>query len=149
VLFVQPSLFDRTRAPEGRHVGWAYCHVPNGSTIDMTPFIEAQVERFAPGFRDIIAQRHIFTPATLELHNQNMVGGDINGGAQHLQQLFFRPAPRWNPYAVPHTNLYICSASTPPGGAVHGMCGYHAATEALRRTFAGRKGRTAPAVQPS
>jgi phytoene dehydrogenase-like protein len=135
VLFVQPALFDATRAPAGRHVGWAYCHVPHGSTTDMTAAIEAQVERFAPGFRDTIVDRHVMPPAALEAHNANMVGGDINAGAQHLRQLFFRPVPRWNPYATPVDDLYICSASTPPGGAVHGMCGYHAARTALRRSF--------------
>jgi phytoene dehydrogenase-like protein len=135
VLFVQPALFDETRAPAGRHVGWAYCHVPHGSTTDMTAAIEAQVERFAPGFRDTIVDRHVMPPAALEAHNANMVGGDINAGAQHLRQLFFRPVPRWNPYATPADDLYICSASTPPGGAVHGMCGYHAARTALRRSF--------------
>jgi phytoene dehydrogenase-like protein len=135
VLFVQPTPFDGTRAPDGRHVGWAYCHVPHGSTTDMTDAIEAQVERFAPGFRDIILDRHVMTPAALEAHNANMVGGDINAGAQHLRQLFFRPVPRWNPYTTPVRGLYLCSASTPPGGAVHGMCGMHAARAALRRSF--------------
>jgi phytoene dehydrogenase-like protein len=137
VLFVQPSLFDATRAPEGRQVAWAYCHVTHGSTTDMTAAIEAQVERFAPGFRDLITGRNVMPPAALEMHNANMIGGDINSGAQHLRQLFFRPVPRWNPYAVPATSgpdLYLCSASTPPGGAVHGMCGYHAARTALKRT---------------
>jgi phytoene dehydrogenase-like protein len=138
VLFVQPSLFDRSRAPDGGHVAWAYCHVPNGATGDMTAAIEDQVERFAPGFRDLILHRSVMSPAELEAHNPNLVGGDINAGSQHLGQLFFRPAPRWNPYAVPDTNLYLCSASTPPGGAVHGMCGYHAARTALRRTFGKR-----------
>ncbi|HEX6309971.1 MAG TPA: NAD(P)/FAD-dependent oxidoreductase [Longimicrobiales bacterium] len=136
VLFVQPTLVDRTRAPAGGHVAWAYCHMPNGSTVDMTAAIEAQVERFAPGFRDLILERSVITPAMLEQHNANMVGGDINAGAQFLKQLFFRPVPRWNPYVVPDTNLYLCSASTPPGGAVHGMCGHHAANAALKRTFA-------------
>lgn len=136
VLFVQPSLFDRTRAPDGGHVAWAYCHVPNGSTTDMTAVVEAQVERFAPGFRDLVLSRSVMTPADLEVHNRNLVGGDVNAGAQHLTQLFFRPAPRWNPYEVPGTNMYLCSASTPPGGAVHGMCGHHAANAALKRTFA-------------
>lgn len=135
VLFVQPTLFDRSRAPEGRQIAWAYCHVPNGSTADMTQAIEQQVERFAPGFRDLILERHVMTPAALEAHNRNMVGGDINAGAQYLRQLFFRPVPRWNPYVVPDTSFYLCSASTPPGGAVHGMCGFHAATTALKRTF--------------
>jgi phytoene dehydrogenase-like protein len=132
VLFVQPSLFD-SRAPDGAHVGWAYCHVPHGSTADMTDAIEAQVERFAPGFRDTIVARHVMSPADLEDHNANMVGGDINAGAQDLRQLFFRPVPRWNPYVTPADGLYLCSASTPPGGAVHGMCGYHAANSALQR----------------
>ncbi|HEX6133992.1 MAG TPA: NAD(P)/FAD-dependent oxidoreductase [Longimicrobiales bacterium] len=136
VLFVQPTLFDRSRAPDGSHVAWAYCHMPHGSAVDMTAAIEAQIERFAPGFRDLILDRSVITPAKLEAHNANMIGGDINAGAQHLPQLFFRPVPRWNPYVVPGTNLYLCSASTPPGGAVHGMCGYHAASTALKRTFA-------------
>jgi phytoene dehydrogenase-like protein len=135
VLFVQPSLFDPDRAPVGRHIGWAYCHVPNGSTRDRTAEVEAQIERFAPGFRDTILERHVMTPADLEQHNANMVGGDINAGAQHLRQLFFRPVARWNPYATPVEELYLCSASTPPGGAVHGMCGYHAAKVALKRSF--------------
>jgi phytoene dehydrogenase-like protein len=134
VLFVQPSLFDQ-RAPDGSHVGWAYCHVPHGSTTDMTGAIEAQVERFAPGFRDTIRARHVMTPADLEQHNNNLVGGDINAGAQDLRQLFFRPVPRWNPYTTPVKELYLCSASTPPGGAVHGMCGFHAANAALKRSF--------------
>jgi phytoene dehydrogenase-like protein len=138
VLFVQPALFDRTRAPDGAQIGWAYCHVPNGSATDMTAAIEAQVERFAPGFRELIVERHVMTPTDLEAHNANMVGGDINAGAQFLKQLLLRPVPRWNPYTVPAVagpDLYLCSASTPPGGAVHGMCGYHAANSALRRTF--------------
>ena len=135
VLFVQPSLFDTSRAPEGQHVAWAYCHVPHGSRKDMAPAIEAQVERFAPGFRDLVLHRSTMTPVELEAHNSNMVGGDINAGAQFLRQLFFRPVPRWDPYKVPDRDLYLCSASTPPGGAVHGMCGYHAASSALRHTF--------------
>lgn len=135
VLFVQPSLFDDRRAPDGKHVGWAYCHVPHASTTDMTDAIEAQVERFAPGFRDTIIERHVMPPAALQEHNANMVGGDINAGAQHLRQLFFRPVPRWNPYATPVRRFYLCSASTPPGGAVHGMCGFHAANTALKRSF--------------
>ncbi|HSJ09463.1 MAG TPA: NAD(P)/FAD-dependent oxidoreductase [Longimicrobiales bacterium] len=136
VLFVQPSLFDHTRVPEGGHVVWAYCHVPNGSTVDRTAAIEAQVERFAPGFRDTIRARHVMAPTDLEAHNANLIGGDINGGAQHMRQLLFRPVARWNPYHAPTTSgpdLYLCSASTPPGGAVHGMCGFHAASAALRR----------------
>jgi phytoene dehydrogenase-like protein len=136
VLFVQPASFDPERAPDGAHIGWAYCHVPHGSTTDMTAAIEAQVERFAPGFRDTIRDRHVMFPADLESHNANVIGGDINAGAQHLRQLFFRPVPRWNPYTTPVRDLYLCSASTPPGGAVHGMCGFHAANTALARSFA-------------
>jgi phytoene dehydrogenase-like protein len=135
VLFVQPSLFDDSRAPQGRHIGWAYCHVPHATTRDYTDAIERQVERFAPGFRDTIIDRHVMPPAALEQHNQNMVGGDINAGAQDLRQLFLRPVPRWNPYTTPVRELYLCSASTPPGGAVHGMCGYHGARAALKRSF--------------
>jgi phytoene dehydrogenase-like protein len=135
VLFVQPSAFDGTRAPPGRHIGWAYCHVPHGATTDKTAAIEAQVERFAPGFRDTIIERHVMGPAALEAHNANLVGGDINAGSQHMRQLVFRPVARWNPYTTPVKELYLCSASTPPGGAVHGMAGYHAARAALRRSF--------------
>jgi len=138
VLFVQPTLLDKTRAPEGKHIAWAYCHVPNGSTDDYAGAIESQIERFAPGFRDTILHRSVMPPAAMERHNANLVGGDINAGAQHLRQLFFRPVPRWNPYIIPTTkgpDLYLCSASSPPGGAVHGMCGYHSASAALKRTF--------------
>jgi phytoene dehydrogenase-like protein len=135
VLFVQPTLFDRSRAPENGHIAWAYCHVRHGSTTDMTAAIEAQVERFAPGFRDLILRRSVIDPVQLEAHNSNMIGGDINEGAQFMRQLFFRPVPRWDPYRVPGQDMYLCSASTPPGGAVHGMCGYHAARSALRHTF--------------
>jgi phytoene dehydrogenase-like protein len=135
VLFVQPTPFDASRAPDGRHIGWAYCHVPHASTTDYTHAIEAQVERFAPGFRDTIIDRHVMPPAALEAHNGNMVGGDINAGAQDLRQLFLRPVPRWNPYTTPVRELYLCSASTPPGGAVHGMCGFHGARAALQRSF--------------
>jgi phytoene dehydrogenase-like protein len=108
----------------------------------MTAAVEAQVERFAPGFRDLVRQRNVMNPADLEAHNQNLIGGDINAGAQNLAQLFFRPVPRWNPYAIPDSDMYICSASTPPGGAVHGMCGFHAANAALDRTF--RRPRATP-----
>jgi phytoene dehydrogenase-like protein len=135
VLLVQPSLFDPSRAPAGKHVGWAYCHVPNGSTADMTERLEAQVERFAPGFRNRILARHVMRPADLERHNPNLVGGDINGGEATLLQLFFRPALRPIPYATPNPKLFICSSSTPPGGGVHGMGGYYAARIALRRCF--------------
>ncbi len=135
VILAQPSLFDPSRAPEGKHTAWAYCHVPNGSRVDMTERIEAQVERFAPGFRDVILARSVMGPADLERYNPNYVGGDINGGLQDLRQLFTRPAPRLNPYTTPDPHLYICSASTPPGGGVHGMCGYWAARAALRRVL--------------
>ncbi len=133
VLFSQPSLFDPSRAPDGQHTAWAYCHVPNGSDFDMSDKIEAQVERFAPGFRERILKRSVRPPAALEEYNPNYVGGDINGGVQDLGQLFSRPARMLSPYAIPSTNLFICSSSTPPGGGVHGMCGYFAARAALRR----------------
>jgi phytoene dehydrogenase-like protein len=132
VLLVQPSLFDPTRAPAGKHTAWAYCHVPNGSTKDMTDAIEAQVERFAPGFPDLIAARSAMDSAEVERRNPNYVGGDINGGSQDLRQLFTRPVARPVPYSTPVPGLFICSSSTPPGGGVHGMCGYWAARAALR-----------------
>jgi phytoene dehydrogenase-like protein len=130
VFLSQPTLFDRSRAPEGRHAAWGYCHVPNGSTEDMTSRIEAQVERFAPGFRDIVRARHSMSPVDLEAHNANLVGGDIGAGANTLKQLFLRPTAAW--YRTPARNVYLCSASTPPGAGVHGMSGYHAATTAIR-----------------
>lgn len=133
VLLSQPSLFDPTRSPEGRHTVWAYCHVPNGSDFDMTGRIEAQVERFAPGFRKLVLKRSARPPAALEAYNPNCVGGDINGGVQDLGQLFSRPVHMLNPYSIPSTDFFICSSSTPPGGGVHGMCGYFAARAALRR----------------
>jgi phytoene dehydrogenase-like protein len=129
VLLAQPSRFDSSRAPEGKHTAWAYCHVPNASTVDMTERIERQVERFAPGFRATILARHVFAPADLERHNANLVGGDITGGAQDLRQLIFRPTPML--YRTPLEGVYLCSSSTPPGGGVHGMCGYNAAQMAL------------------
>ncbi|HEY7746206.1 MAG TPA: NAD(P)/FAD-dependent oxidoreductase [Desulfuromonadales bacterium] len=132
VLLAQPSLFDPSRAPAGNHTGWAYCHVPNGSTTDMTEAIERQVERFAPGFRELILARHTRTAAGYELYNPNCIGGDINGGVQDLRQIFARPVPGPSPYATDSAGLYLCSSSTPPGGGVHGMCGYHAARAALR-----------------
>ena len=132
VLLAQQSLFDPSRAPQGKHTVWAYCHVPNGSTVDMTERIEAQIERFAPGFRDRILARHTMGPTDYESYNPNYVGGDINGGAQGLGQLFTRPVARLAPYNTPVRGLYLCSSSTPPGGGVHGMCGYHAARAALR-----------------
>ena len=140
VLFSQPSLFDETRAPPGKHTAWAYCHVPHGSTEDMTAKIEAQVERFAPGFRDRVLASNSLGPAELEARNANLVGGVITGGAQTLRQTFFRPAIRYNPYATPAKGIYICSSSTPPGAGVHGMCGYNAALRAIRsdgRAFTG------------
>jgi phytoene dehydrogenase-like protein len=130
VLVAQPTLFDPSRAPEGKHVLWAYCHVPNGSTADMTERIESQIERFAPGFRDCVLARHVSAPAALEAMDANLEGGDISGGAMTLRQMFFRPAA--GGYATGAPKLYLCSASTPPGGGVHGMCGYHAARLALR-----------------
>jgi phytoene dehydrogenase-like protein len=133
VLLSQPTLFDRTRAPEGKQIAWGYCHLPNGSPADMTDRIEAQVERFAPGFRDRIIARHTMSPADFERHNPNLIGGDINGGEATLRQLFFRPALRPVPYATSDPTLFICSSSTPPGGGVHGMCGFHAARAALRQ----------------
>lgn len=132
VLAAQQSLFDATRAPEGKHVGWAYCHVPAGSTVDMTAAIEQQMERFAPGFGDCILARSRMTTATFEQNNANCIGGDIGGGVMDLRQLFTRPTARFSPYSTPAKNVLICSASTPPGGGVHGMCGYFAARAALR-----------------
>lgn len=131
VLLAQPSLFDASRAPEGRQTAWAYCHVPNGSTENMLPRIEEQIERFAPGFRDVVLARRSFVTSELEALNPNLVGGDINGGALDLRQFLSRPT--WQHYATSARDIYICSASTPPGGGVHGMCGYHAAKTALRR----------------
>jgi phytoene dehydrogenase-like protein len=132
VLLAQPALFDDSRAPPGKHTAWAYCHLPNGSSRDLTSAIEAQVERFAPGFRDVIVERSVLDPAALQHHNRNLVGGDFSGGANTLTQLVFRPARRLVPYRTPLPGLYLCSASTPPGGGVHGMCGYLAARAALR-----------------
>jgi phytoene dehydrogenase-like protein len=132
VLLAQQSLFDPTRAPAGQHAAWAYCHVPNGSTVDMTERIEGQVERFAPGFRERILARSALGPADLERYNANYVGGDINGGAATLSQLLTRPVARLSPYTTPLPGVFLCSSSTPPGGGVHGMCGYHAARAALR-----------------
>jgi phytoene dehydrogenase-like protein len=131
VLAAQPTLFDPSRAPQGKHVLWAYCHVPNGSTVDMTARVEAQIERYAPGFRDCILARRVSSPAALEAMDANLVGGDISGGAFSVRQLIFRPSLR--SYSTGTPNLYLCSASTPPGGAVHGMCGFHAANVALKR----------------
>jgi phytoene dehydrogenase-like protein len=135
VLLAQQSLFDASRAPQGKHTVWAYCHVPNGSTVDMTDAIEKQVERFAPGFRERIIGRHTMNTAQMEAYNPNYIGGDINGGIIDVGQLFTRPALRFSPYRTSAKGIYICSSSTPPGGGVHGMCGYHAAKQALKDIF--------------
>lgn len=135
VLLAQQSLFDATRAPAGKHTAWAYCHVPNGSETDMTEAIEKQVERFAPGFRDLILARHTMHTSQMEAYNPNYIGGDINGGIIDIGQLFTRPALRLSPYRTSTKGIYICSSSTPPGGGVHGMCGYHAAKRALKDIF--------------
>jgi len=132
VLLVQPSLFDPSRAPAGKHTAWAYCHVANGFNGDMTGAIEAQVERFAPGFREIILARRTAGPADLEKDNPNLVGGDISGGAQTLWQIFARPALLRDPYKIHGADMYLCSSSTPPGAGVHGMCGFHAAASCLK-----------------
>jgi phytoene dehydrogenase-like protein len=135
LIVAQQSQFDDSRAPAGQHTGYAYCHVPSGSPVDMTERIEAQIERFAPGFRDIVLARHVTTPLDFERQNPNYVGGAITGGAADLSQLFTRPVFRLNPYTTPNPRLYMCSASTPPGGGVHGMCGYYAARAALGRVL--------------
>jgi phytoene dehydrogenase-like protein len=131
VLLAQPSLFDATRAPAGKQTAWAYCHVPHGSTVDMLQRLEGQIERFAPGFRQAVIARHVFSPSALQEMDANLVGGDINGGAMDWRQLLFRPT--WKNYRTSAPDIYICSSSTPPGAGVHGMCGYHAAQLALRR----------------
>ncbi|MGK0187552.1 MAG: phytoene dehydrogenase-like protein [Verrucomicrobiales bacterium] len=133
VLVVQPSVFDPTRAPAGKHTCWAYCHVPNNATLDMTEPILQQIERFAPGFRDTILASHTFSPASFEHYNPNYVGGDIIGGVQDLGQMFTRPLVQRNPYTTPAGNIFLCSASTPPGAGIHGMCGYFAAKAALKK----------------
>ncbi len=129
VLLAQPTLFDSTRAPRDRHIAWAYCHVPHGSSFDMLDRIENQIERFAPGFRDCILKRSVFSPARLESMDANLIGGDISGGAMDLRQLLIRPT--WSSYATSAKDIFLCSSSTPPGGGVHGMCGFHAAKVAL------------------
>lgn len=135
VLLAQQSLFDDTRSPDGKHTLWGYCHVPHGSDVDMTERIEAQVERFAPGFRDRIIGRSTKTAVEMQAWNSNFVGGDINLGMQDWRQLFTRPAPRFDPYSTPNRRLYFCSSSAPPGGGVHGMAGYHGAQSALKRAW--------------
>ena len=132
VLLVQPTVADPSRAPESKHVAWAYCHVPHGSDVDMTDAVERQVERFAPGFRDVVLARSVKNAPAMEAYDANYIGGDINGGVQDVRQLLFRPVLRWNPYTTPDPGLFLCSSSTPPGGGVHGMSGWHAAREALR-----------------
>jgi phytoene dehydrogenase-like protein len=135
VLVAQPGVVDPTRAPAGRQTLWAYCHVPNGSDVDMAERMEAQIERFAPGFKDLVLARAVRTAAAAEHENPNLLGGDVNGGAATLRQTVFRPVARWNPYRTPVPGVYLCSASTPPGGGVHGMCGVAAAEAALRDRF--------------
>ena len=135
VLLSQPSLFDSTRAPKGFHTAWGYCHVPNGCSVDMTQRIEAQLERFAPGFRSSVLARHTMSPAEMEAYNANYVGGDIAGGVQSFRRLFVRPLGRWRAYSTPARNLYICSSSMPPGGGVHGMCGHLAAKLAIKEAL--------------
>jgi phytoene dehydrogenase-like protein len=131
VLLAQPTIFDPTRAPATQHIAWAYCHIPNGSKVDMLEKLEGQIERFAPGFRQSVSARRVFSPTELESRDANLVGGDIGGGVMDLRQFLFRPTSRL--YATSEKDVYICSSSTPPGGGVHGMCGYHAATRALAR----------------
>ena len=136
IILAQQSLFDPSRAPQGKQTAWAYCHVPNGSTRDMTPEIIGQIERFAPGFQKRILDVSTHNSLEMEAYNPNYIGGDINGGVQDLLQFFTRPLPRWDPYSTPAKNIFLCSSSTPPGGGVHGMCGYYAARSALRHTRA-------------
>jgi len=131
VLLAQPSRFDPSRAPAGKHTAWAYCHVPNGSKVDMLARLEDQIERFAPGFRETVLSRCAFFPADLERMDANLIGGDVGGGILDIRQFLFRPT--WRHYATSARDIYICSSSTPPGGGVHGMCGYHAARLALAR----------------
>ena len=135
VLLAQQSLFDPSRAPAGQHTAWGYCHVPNGSTVDCTEVIERQIERFAPGFRDRILARHTMNTLQLEAYNPNYIGGDINGGSLDIRQLYTRPVISLSPYKTSNPDLFICSSSTPPGGGVHGMCGYHAARTVLNDQF--------------
>ncbi|QRR02123.1 phytoene desaturase family protein [Dyadobacter sandarakinus] len=135
VLYTQSSVFDPSRTPDARHTAWAYCHVPHGSTRDMTTAIESQVERFAPGFRDLIIDRHTMNTAALEQYNPNYIGGDINGGLQDIFQLYTRPLMQFSPYRTSAPDIFLCSSATPPGGGVHGMCGYHAAKQALKDVF--------------
>lgn len=139
VLLVQPTVADPTRAPRGGHAAWAYCHVPNGSSVDMTDAIERRIETFAPGFRELILARSAHGSADVERYDENYVGGDINGGLQDWRQLIFRPVVRLNPYTTPNPSIFLCSSSTPPGSGVHGMSGLQAAQAALRRLRSGRR----------
>jgi len=131
LLLAQQSLFDPTRAPDGTHTLWGYCHVPHGSDVDMTERIESRIESFAPGFRDLVLARHTMTAVDMQAHNPNYVGGDINGGVADLRQFIFRPVPSLRPWSTPVDGLFLCSSSTPPGGGVHGMCGLGAARAVL------------------
>jgi phytoene dehydrogenase-like protein len=142
VILVQPSLFDPSRAPPGRHTLWAYCHVPHGSNGDFSEAIESHIERFAPGFRDLVLARRSMTARQLESYDANYVGGDIAGGMSDLRQLFFRPMAKLDPYATSAPDIFLCSSSTPPGAGVHGMCGYWAARSVLRNVF--RSGTRSP-----
>lgn len=135
ILLSQHSLFDSTRSPQGKQTGWAYCHVPSGSTLDMTNVIEKQIELYAPGFKDVVIAKNTLNTAAIENYNPNYIGGDITGGVTDLKQLYTRPAIRFSPYTTPHPDIYICSSSTPPGGGVHGMCGFHAAKKAVKDHF--------------
>lgn len=135
VLLAQQSILDDSRAPKGQHTAWAYCHVPHGSEVDMTEIIENQVERYAPGFKDLILAKHTFNARDMQVYNMNYIGGDINGGIQDITQLFTRPALRLSPYKTSANGIYICSSSTPPGGGVHGMCGFHAAEKVIKDLF--------------
>ena len=139
VLVVQPDVADPARAPGRQQTLWAYCHVPSGSAVDMTARVEAQIERFAPGFRDLVLVRVTRTAADEEAGNPNYVGGDIASGMQTVRQTLLRPAARWNPYRTPIRGVYLCSASTPPGPGVHGRCGELAALTALRDVFGVRQ----------
>jgi phytoene dehydrogenase-like protein len=147
VILVQPTLFDPSRAPSGKHIAWAYCHVPHGSAVDASALIEGHIERFAPGFRDLVVARATKNAMQMEQYNANYVGGDINGGISDLGQLFFRPMARPDPYATGAPDVFLCSSSTPPGGGVHGMCGHHAARSVLARVF-GRKPRELGETEP-
>jgi phytoene dehydrogenase-like protein len=135
VLFAQKSIVDNSRAPEGNHTAWAYCHVPNSSTKDMIQEIENQVERYAPGFKDLILAKHTINAQEMQPYNSNYIGGDINGGVLYITQVFTRPALRFSPYRTSVKGIYICSSSTPPCGGVHGMCGFHAAERAIKDVF--------------